>query len=151
MSTRVPPDDPRRREVRDQESSDLREKYADLRQRYVEAVRDAVSQHDTLEPLPAAIPERMPESVGRVATASQSGVSGWVTTALQSVTLVTIVGCAFWLGSLSTTVTTTAQKLDKLNDGVVGISKDSLSNRLTTIETKLDNLDKKLEQPSPRR
>jgi hypothetical protein len=80
-------------------------------------------------------------------------IAGWVATLLQSVTLVTIVGCAFWLGSLSTTVSNTSQKLDKLNDGIVGISKDSLSNRLATIETKLDNIDKKLEsnQQSPRK
>lgn len=64
--------------------------------------------------------------------------------------VVTIVACVFWLGALSTTVANTSQKLDKLNDGVVGISRDSLSNRLIAIETKLDIIDRRLESGAAR-
>ena len=97
-----------------------------------------------------ALSEFAPESPGRLATPNQTGIVGWVTAALQGVTLVAIVACAFWLGALSTTVANTSQKLDKLNDGVVGISRDSLSNRLIAIETKLDIIDRRLESGAAR-
>lgn len=97
-----------------------------------------------------ALSESVPESPGRLATSNHTGIVGWVTAALQGVTLVTIVACAFWLGALSTTVANTSQKLDKLNDGVVGISRDSLSNRLIAIETKLDIIDRRLESGAAR-
>jgi len=148
MSTRIPPDDPSRA---GQEASRFEEREK-LRQDYVDDLRRVLSREvsesrgriqDTLEQ------PMVPDMVYR----TSPNIAGWVATLLQSVTLVTIVGCAFWLGSLSTTVSNTSQKLDKLNDGIVGISKDSLSNRLATIETKLDNIDKKLEsnQQSPRK
>ena len=69
----------------------------------------------------------------------------WLTNLLQGVTLVTIAASAFWLGSLSSTVSSTSNKLDKLNESVMGVSRDSVSSRMSVIETKLDSLDKKLD------
>ena len=68
------------------------------------------------------------------------------TNLLQGVTLVTVVAAAFWLGSLNGTVSATASKLDKLSDSVSGASRDSMSSRLSVIETRLDSLDKKLDK-----
>lgn len=138
MSTRVPPDDPNQ------------ERLLRLQRRYEDAVREFKRSIEGERPnvsdllsTTQAVTEPRPRPAS-----SQSGISGWVTTALQSVTLLAIVACAFWLGQLSTTVSNTSQKLDKLNDGVVGISRDSLSNRLTTIETKLDIIGKAIESGS---
>ena len=61
-----------------------------------------------------------------------------LTGVVQVGTLLAIISFAFWLGTLSSTVNDTSRKLDKLNDAVIGSSKDSLSNRLSIIETKLD-------------
>ncbi len=69
------------------------------------------------------------------------GIPEWLSPVLQSITLVSVIGCAFWLGSLSNTVTRTAQSVDKLTE-----SKEVMGNRLTAIETKLDAIDKKLDQ-----
>ena|SRR6267378_2758958 len=69
------------------------------------------------------------------------GIPEWLSPVLQSVTLVTVIGCAFWLGSLSNTVSRTAQSVDKLTE-----SKELMGNRLTAIETKLDAIDRKLDQ-----
>jgi hypothetical protein len=130
MSTRIPPTDP------EEERKRVRQAYETVAQTAAElpvarAIRTERSIADMRELLSAqSLPSNTP---------------GWITTALQSVTLVTIVGCAFWLGSLSNTVTNTSQKLDKLNDGIAGISKDSVSNRLIAIETKLDSIEKKLD------
>lgn len=142
MSTRVPSDDP---EGIDQETLQrLRRQYDDAVRKF-EELGGELPQERAQEARPMSLPESVPESPRRLATPNQSGISGWVTAALQSVTLVAIVACAFWLGALSTTVSNTSQKLDKLNDGVVGISRDSLSNRLIAIETKLDTMDKRLD------
>lgn len=141
MSTRVPSDDP---EGIDQET--LRR----LRRQYDDAVREfeelsgELSPERTQDARPMSLAEAGPESPRRL-TPNQTGIVGWVTAALQSVTLVAIVACAFWLGALSSTVSNASQKLDKLNDGVVGISRDSLSNRLIAIETKLDIIERRLE------
>ena len=67
------------------------------------------------------------------------GIPEWLSPVLQSITLATVVGCAFWLGSLSNTVSRTAESVDKLTE-----SKELMGNRLTAIETKLDAIDKKL-------
>ena len=68
------------------------------------------------------------------------GIPDWLGPVLQSITLALIIGCAFWLGSLSNTVSRTAQGVDKLTE-----SKE-MGNRLTAIETKLDAIDKKLDR-----
>jgi hypothetical protein len=95
--------------------------------------------------------ESMRVSVGTAPVASAPRPpSLWFTNLLQGVTLVTIAACAFWLGSLSSTVSTTSGKLDKLNDAVMGISKDSLSSRVSVIETKLDEANKKLDTFQPK-
>ena len=149
MSTRIPPDDPTQA---DQEASRF-EEIERLRQDNREELR-RILRRELSQSKGGLIQDKLEEPpVPDVVFKNSPNIAGWVTTTLQSVTLLAIVGGAFWLGQLSTTVSNTSQKLDKLNDGVVGISKDSLSNRLTTIETKLDNLDKKLEssQQSPRR
>ena len=145
MSTPTPPDDPRRNDTDTWES--LRKRYVDAVHQ-MEALRDA--QAERVASLADIRVEPLAETMSRPTTQSQSSIAGWVTTAMQSVTLVTIVGCAFWLGSLSTTVSRTSQNLDKLNDAVVGVSRDSVSNRLIAIETKLENIDKKIgAEPAP--
>jgi len=73
----------------------------------------------------------------------------WLVTTLQGITLATIVGCAFWLGSLSSTVSRSAEKLDKLSDAVMNPSRDGMANRLSVIETKLDTINEKLENAAP--
>ncbi len=67
----------------------------------------------------------------------------WVSNLLQGVTLITIVGFAFWLGTLSTNLRQNTEKVDKMYS-VVLESKDSISARLAVIETKLDAIDKRL-------
>jgi hypothetical protein len=69
----------------------------------------------------------------------------WLTNLLQGVTLVTVMGAAFWLGSLSSTVSATATKVDKLVDAVSGTSRYSLTSRITVIQTKLDVFETKLD------
>jgi|ERR1051326_76138 hypothetical protein len=76
------------------------------------------------------------------------GVPQWLTSLLQGITLTAIIGFAFWLGTLSGTVNRSAEKVDKLSDAMIGPSRESVSNRLSVIETKLDSLDKRLEQPT---
>lgn len=73
----------------------------------------------------------------------------WLTNILQGVTLVTIAACAFWLGSMSSTVSSTSTKVDKLSDAVVGTSKDSLNSRMAVMETKLDGMNSKLDRLEP--
>lgn len=141
MSTRIPPDDPSRAgqeasrfDESERLQQDNREELRQILRRELSQSRGGLIQ-DKLEqpPVPDVVFKNSPN------------IAGWVTTTLQSVTLLAIVGCAFWLGQLSTTVSNTSQKLDKLNDGVVGISRDSLSNRLSVIEATLASIDKKVE------
>jgi hypothetical protein len=132
MSTRIPPDNP---EDVDQEARQAaRDRVWIYRQAFLKGLEEAMA-HDE----PEAILKRFASP-----PPTQSGLSWWATTLLQGVTLVAIVSCAFWLGSLSTTVSNTSQKLDKLSDGVVGVSRDSLSNRMIAIETKLNDIDNRL-------
>src|SRR6267143_3654784 len=107
MSTKGPSQDPEdiTQAVTQEVSRQLWESYRD----YLKSLEERLAREDPLRSSPQAASATPP---------TQSGLSGWVTTVLQSVTLVTIVGCAFWLGSLSTTVSNTSQKLDKLSDGI---------------------------------
>ncbi|PYS81670.1 MAG: hypothetical protein DMF67_15920 [Acidobacteria bacterium] len=70
--------------------------------------------------------------------------ASWLGNLLQGVTLLSIIGFAFWLGGMSGKVTATSDKVDKLNS-VVLESRDSLSSRMATVEAKLDSIDKKLD------
>lgn len=74
----------------------------------------------------------------------------WLTNLLQGVTLVTVIGAAFWLGSLGSTVNATATKLDKLSDAVSGTSRDSLTSRITVLETKFDGFEIRLNKVETR-
>ena len=65
---------------------------------------------------------------------------------LQIGTLIAVLSFAFWLGSLSTKV---SMQSDKLNESVAGASRDSISSRLSVIETKIDALAAKPQQPKP--
>jgi hypothetical protein len=89
--------------------------------------------------------ESVKASVGnQFGVATPPRQSLWITNLLQGVTLVTIAASAFWLGSLSSTVSSTSAKVDRLTDAVSG-SKDSLSSRASVIETKLDEINKKFD------
>ena len=68
------------------------------------------------------------------------------TNVLQIGTLIAVLSFAFWLGSLSTKV---SMQSDKLNESVAGASRDSISSRLSVIETKIDALAAKPQQPKP--
>lgn len=59
------------------------------------------------------------------------------------ITVVGIAALAFWFGSLRTTVTDASIKTDQVHQ-IVLASKDSLATRTSVIETKLDTIDKKL-------
>ncbi len=65
-------------------------------------------------------------------------VPAWLTPILQGVTIVILVGFAFWFGALSKTVEQTAKAVEELR-----VSNKSTENRLTVIETKLDSMDRK--------
>jgi uncharacterized coiled-coil protein SlyX len=102
-------------------------------------VRAAYSQY-------AQPPSPLPQSVNR------SSLSFWVPSAitaiLQGLTLAGIIGVAFWLGSLNTTVNNTSNKVDKFSEKVDKLSEkvDGLSSRTAVMETKLESVDKKLDQ-----
>src|SRR5215472_915544 len=134
MSSRFPPDDP---EALKRATEKARRIDRDLR-RQTKAARPPGTEGE-----PLAVPAQLTMPVQRSAA-----ISSWLATALQGITLAAIVGFAFWFSSLSNTVSNTSQKVDKLNDAVVGVSRDSLSNRLTVIETKLDAIDKRIETAS---
>jgi len=65
----------------------------------------------------------------------------------SGITIAVVVSLAFWLGStlarLDTTITQSSQKTDKVYE-VVLTSSDSLNTRTKVIESKLDDIDKKL-------
>lgn len=63
---------------------------------------------------------------------------------LQGVTLLSIIGFAFWLGGMSAKITATSDKVDKIS-AVVLESRDSISSRMASVEAKLDSIDKKLD------
>ena len=71
------------------------------------------------------------------------------TNVVQIGTLIALLSFAFWLGSLSTKVSMQSDKLDKLNESVAGASRDSISSRSSVIETKIDALAAKPQQPRP--
>lgn len=147
MSTRLPPDRPDESESSDEPTyepslSDLKDARNELRELFRRESEVSQTVASLLnEPY---IREQLREEL------TKKAIPGWVTTALQGITLATIVGCAFWLGTLSATVSRSAEKIDKLNDAVIGVGKDGLSNRLSVIETKLDAIDRKIDQPAPR-
>jgi len=64
---------------------------------------------------------------------------------LPGITLLTIIGFAYWLGNLSSTLNQTSDKVDKVYAQVLE-SKDSLSARTSVIEAKLDSIDKKISE-----
>src|SRR5690242_20143146 len=90
------------------------------------------------------------KSIPRTRTSNEGGggvIPQWLTPILQGVTILVLLGCAYWLGGINNTVNRTAATVDKLSD-----SKEKITNRLATIETKLDAMDKKIDQlakPSP--
>lgn len=115
----------------------------------------------TVTPAPPPAPDKVAELESRLrhleslrASVSNMGVAAtpvaappslWLTNILQGLTLATAIGAAFWLGSLSGTVNASAAKIDKLTDSVAGTSRESISSRLSVIETRLDTMDKKLD------
>jgi hypothetical protein len=72
----------------------------------------------------------------------------WLLTA-SGLSLAMIVGVAFWLGGMSTKVSDSSMKVDKIY-AVVLENKDSLASRTSVIETKLDVIDKKVTDLSAR-
>ncbi len=56
-----------------------------------------------------------------------------------------IVAFSYYLGSLNNTVSTTALRVERLENAVTGASKDSLSGRMAVVETKLGSVETKLD------
>ena len=81
------------------------------------------------------------------ASPTPSTVPGWLTPVLQGVTILVLLGAAFWVGQ---TVGTTNTKLDNLQKSVDKFSdwKDSSSVSLGTLNTKVDNLTSKIDDLS---
>lgn len=142
MSSKMPPDYPEFPEHKISEA-DI-ERAVNLRKRLEqsreggESLSDVLSGMESLVSRAEALQRRGVDDEGDRA----SNFPQWLTSILQGVTLATVIGSAFWLGSLSATVSRSAEKVDKLNDAVMGVGRDGISNRLSVIETKLDGLDK---------
>ena len=66
-------------------------------------------------------------------------VPAWLAPILQGITIVILVGFAFWFGALSKTVEHTAKTVDELR-----VSHERMGNRLTAIETQVESMDKRL-------
>lgn len=77
-------------------------------------------------------------------SAAQEAKPSFITNLLQGVTLLSIVAFAFWFGTLNGKVDQATIKVDTLTSAISGATKDSLSSRLTAVETKLDSIDKTL-------
>ena len=102
--------------------------------------------------LPPAPPHPTHEASGY----QHAAVPAWLASVLQGVTIVILVGFAFWFGTLSKTVEQTAKAVEELRvsnermgnrltalETEVRASKESVNDRLTGIETKLDSMDRR--------
>jgi hypothetical protein len=72
-------------------------------------------------------------------------VPSWIANLLSGITLASIIGFAFWLGSINSKINEHGDKIDKLNE-VVLQSRESLTSRVSAVEAKLDSIDKKLDE-----
>lgn len=68
----------------------------------------------------------------------------WIVNVFGSITLVGIVGFAFFLGSMNNSITRASEKSDKIYS-VVLESKDNLASRASVIESRLDTIDSRLD------
>jgi hypothetical protein len=87
--------------------------------------------------------DKLNEAMYRSAMPTNGTPHSWLSNLLQGVTLLSIIGFAFWLGSMSNKISDSSAKIDKLYS-VVLESRDSISSRLSGIEAKLDGIDNKL-------
>jgi flagellar capping protein FliD len=84
-------------------------------------------------------------------------VPAWLAPILQGITLVILIGFAFWFGALGKTVEQTAKTVEELRAGKesmgnrltaieteVRASKESMDKRLTAVETKVESMDNRL-------
>ena len=69
----------------------------------------------------------------------------WVINVFGGIGIVEIATFAFFLGSMNNSITRLADKTDKIYNVVLESSKDSLASRTSVIESKLDNIDKKID------
>lgn len=69
----------------------------------------------------------------------------WVINVFGGVGIAAIAAFAFFLGSMNNSITRLSEKTDKIYSIVLESSKDSLASRTSVIESKLDNIDKKLD------
>jgi hypothetical protein len=88
-----------------------------------------------------------------ISTRQAAPRTSWLLGIIQTLSFAGILGAAFWLESLNSTVASTAAKVDRLTDAMTSASKDSLNSRMavmetriTAIDTKLDTIDKKLDR-----
>lgn len=66
-------------------------------------------------------------------------VPTWLVPILQGITLVMLIGFAFWFGALSKTVEQTSKAVEELR-----ASNEHMGNRLTAIETMVESMDNRL-------
>jgi hypothetical protein len=85
-----------------------------------------------------------PEKTSYVTSPLSTWLPGAITSVLQGITLVTLLGFTFWFGGLNKTVENTSERLKTVESAVSGDRRDSLSSRMTMVETKLDNLDNRM-------
>jgi hypothetical protein len=81
-----------------------------------------------------------PERTNYVTSPLSTWLPGVITSVLQGITLVSLLGFAFWFGGVSKTVDNTAERLKTVESAISGDRREGLSNRMSVVETKLDNL-----------
>jgi hypothetical protein len=147
MSTTIPPLSPES----ESEAHRAYQKFLDEFREYYQHYQ-AVAEFERKRPL-------LERAAQPVASTLSLWLPGVITSILQGFTVVGLLGFVFWFGGVSTTVADTAARVKALEDAVSGDRRESLSNRLSVVETKmsvvetkLDNIDKKLDQlaASPR-
>lgn len=105
-------------------------------------------------------PPAPPHSTYETSGYRHPAMPAWIAPVLQGVTIVILVGFAFWFGMLTKTVEQTAKAVEELRvsnermgnrltalETEVRASKESVNDRLTGIETKLDSMDIKRDKP----
>jgi hypothetical protein len=56
--------------------------------------------------------------------------------------IIAIGSFGYYLGGINSTLSTTSANVEKLNNAVSGTSRESITNRLSVIETKIDSINK---------
>jgi flagellar capping protein FliD len=99
----------------------------------------ASSAESSTQSLEAGPLPPVPSSTYEASSNRHNAVPAWLAPILQGVTVVILIGFAFWFGGLNKTVEQTAKTVEELR-----ASKESMGNRLTAIETELRAIETEL-------